>query len=157
MKAYAVAIALLFPAAAIANPEFCVDAKRSGNKELWDFWATHVLGAARDLNQRQLSQASECLEDFPGGPYAYVDGKFMNADQAKLEEEAERQAKLDAEEAAAVAAEFRLAAEAEKSKRQFDVLLRLQEGCEAMFKRDPDATITNKLCFDVFMDRGLPD
>lgn len=56
-----------------------------------------------------------------------------------------------------VRAEFAAIVEKQRNERQFDVLLRLQEGCEAMFKRDPDATITNQLCFDLFMDRGLPD
>lgn len=157
MKAYAVAIALLFPAAALASPEFCVEAKKSGNKERWDFWATQVLGATHDLTPRQITAGKACLKDFPGGPYVYVDGKFINADQAEREAEAERQAQINAEAAEAAATEFRLAAEAEKSARQFRVIQQLQDSCIAMFRRDPDATITNKLCFDVLMESGLPD
>ena len=37
------------------------------------------------------------------------------------------------------------------------VTARLVEACGAMYQRDPDATMTNKLCFDVFWETGLPD
>lgn len=37
------------------------------------------------------------------------------------------------------------------------VVARLAQACDTMYRRDPDATITNKLCFDLFWERGLPD
>lgn len=53
--------------------------------------------------------------------------------------------------------EFAELMEQRRMDREYEVLLRLKDGCTAMFKRDPDATITNRLCFDLFMDQGLPD
>lgn len=50
-----------------------------------------------------------------------------------------------------------LAADAETAAVREPVEARLSAACDTMYRRDPDATITNKLCYDVFLDRGLPD
>ena len=50
-----------------------------------------------------------------------------------------------------------LAETAEKDAIREPVVARLSEACGNMYRRDPDATITNQLCFDVFWERGLPD
>lgn len=73
----------------------------------------------------------------PGAVICGLDQECMLAIEADAaQREAENQAKTDAKQV---------------------VQTRLTQACEAMYRRDPDATITNKLCFDVFWERGLPE
>lgn len=61
-----------------------------------------------------------------------------------------------AEDAALLKANAQANAE-KKAASELAVSQRLVEGCRALFKKDPDTTITNKMCYDVFMAIGLPD
>ena len=40
--------------------------------------------------------------------------------------------------------------------RQDDVEARLKQACDNLFRSQPDETITNPLCYDVFVNHGLP-
>lgn len=161
----ALALALFAaPSVAIASPEFCLAAKNRGDEAQWTFWANHLLTKKNGTSRNQIDDAAQCLDDFPGGPYVERNGHFMTEEQAakqdandaaqKVAEEAATRAK---DEAARRAADIIEAADQRMAEQQLAVTQRLVDGCAAMFDRDPDQTITNALCFDVFMKRGLPN
>jgi hypothetical protein len=68
-------------------------------------------------------------------------------------------AKSDAEEAAQKEEieEAKRLAETRKIKREGAVYARLIKACEEIYSDRPNETITNALCFEVFMARGLPN
>lgn len=48
-------------------------------------------------------------------------------------------------------------AKAQKLVRESSVRSRLAQACSALYETEPDRTITNRLCFEQFMQTGLPD
>lgn len=76
--------------------------------------------------------------------------------KAQERAKAEAAAKEEAEESARLA-QMRAEGELIRLQRQRSVQERLSEGCSRMYRRDPDATITNSLCYEVFFNQGLPE
>lgn len=152
------------PSLALANPEFCLAAKNRGDEAQWTFWANHLLTTKFATSRDQIDHAAQCLDGFPGGPYIERNGHFMTEEQATRQDAndaaqkvAEEEAARAKDEAARRAVEIIESADQRMAEQQLAVTQRLVDGCSAMFDRDPDATITNALCFDVFMKRGLPN
>ena len=55
------------------------------------------------------------------------------------------------------AANFAAKMNAGTAERQDAVLSRVSEACANMYRRNPDATVINAVCLDVFLADGLPD
>lgn len=157
MKACAIIVALALPSFAAANSEACLDAKNSGNNERWLFWGNHIVESGRDLTLRQQNQAAKCLKDFPGGPYIYQNGQFIAEDMAEAAAETHDKAETEANAARARLADYQEQMAQQAVERRVRVVEQLQDSCTAMFRQDPDEAITNRMCFDLFMEQGLPD
>lgn len=159
----------------------CLEAAKAGNDALVRRYADMILFSAGKLSEDHAAKAGSCLQKATGQAYVYVPAirKFELA-EAHAEAEKKRQeqaAEREAEERAATKAERTAALAAAKAEeedksrtervqaqiasmeaeRHQAVAERLSEGCRRMYRRGPDATITNKLCFDLFWERGLPD
>lgn len=168
-------IAALCFAALPAQADFassCVGAIEEGDDSKAAMFSRMLLARPRQLDKVGQANGLRCIEHATGIAHKYDRdlGRFYSPDQ-QAEIDAEK-AQIEGQKAAEVAAakaeaEAKAAddkawaqIEADAAKAKFDresaVLARLDEGCANMYQRDPDATITNPLCFDVFFRTGLP-
>ena len=154
-----------------------ITAIEAGNDTRVDRLVDMILFSKSVMSPERAAKSIECLKKATGEDYIYFGqtGKFVlptdleriRAEQAaKDEQQRVRAAAIAAEQEANREEEAKAQAEREafsaqlaelKMKREADVTGRLAEGCTAMYRRDPDATITNDLCFDLFFRIGLPD
>lgn len=107
-----------------------------------------------------LDNAFDCLESATGMLHSYdPETKTFTPDKEapdlKMKTATEkRQADKEALERFA---ETQRKVEEVEARTKREVYLRLIESCENMYRQEPDETITNKLCFDVFLSNGLPE
>lgn len=161
--------------------DYCLEAMKKGDKAGAQKIADVILFSNTPMSSDRAKTSAECLRAVTGLEYIYVDETAKFEPAAGYEQrEAERRRKLaaqrqkDREEAAKQRAEkaAEAAAAAERQARTDQMMVeaaqraaereravseRLALACENMFRRDPDATMTNRLCFDVFWRAGLPD
>ena len=170
MRLLLVAAALLTVSAAHArSPEWCIEGLETGDETLLRNNVDRLLNESAVYNDAEIEMATRCLKAHKGFDYVYdpETGRFFTANQFAFEQgrRAAEAAKKKRDEAAAkeAAERARQAAEVDaivakaKADREFSVAQRLRKGCENMYRRDPDATITNQMCFDLFWRYGLPD
>lgn len=179
MRQFVAAALLLFAAPAYAGgvPQWCLEGLDDGDAAYVDRMTTMLLSTPKFYSADDIEKAIECLNRHTGKSYSYnavvqrfgtkeeLDGYLAEkakADQKKAEAAAakaaaEKEAAAAAEKARAELEQIRADIERRAAERQQAVVARLSDACDAMFRRDADATITNKLCFDVFWERGLPE
>ena len=116
------------------------------------------------MPEDQVDAIAECLELgwlVPHG-YSKLQKKFVPLVQSQIENRKFESLKAarEAQEAADRVAQLVAEAEAEQERRRLrrvqEVTAKLIEVCENQYRKKPDETILNKMCFDVFMARGLP-
>lgn len=161
--------------------DYCLEALKKGDTTGAKKIADVILFSNTPMSPERAATSAACLTAVTGEEYIYVSqtAKFepaarheqreverqreVAARQEKVRQEAEKRKSEEAAEAAAEAERQerinRLMAEAAQraAERERAVSERLALACKNMFRRDPDATMTNKLCFDVFWRVGLPD
>lgn len=122
--------------------------------------ADQIMEQGGEYSTIGLRNAHECLEAATGVIHSYdpETGMFTpdkEATHLKLKSAAEeREAAKDRERQLEEARSEQAKRQAERKQQAYR---RLVEGCENMYRREPDETITNKLCFDIFTVTGLPD
>ena len=85
--------------------------------------------------------------------HAYDPGqKAADLAAALAESRAAEEAELNALRASVASSMATITAEARKP-----VQDRLADACVALYATEPDRTITNPLCYEVFISQGLPD
>lgn len=181
MRFLLTAATILYAAPALADlGSDCLKAADAGNSALVKQYADMILFSRDKLSEQRAADAAACLLEATGRDYVYAPDvrKFELAeehDQAAVErqrqaaeksrverekqarkKEAENKAQAEAAEARAAAERFRADMERREAERHQAVAARLSEACTNLYRRDPDATIANKLCFDVFWAQGLP-
>ena len=178
----AIAISAM-PIHALANlPLDCIKAINLGRADEVERLAEAIKGQGEDYSSIARENASECLEAATGTYHRYdpksesfvpdeIAGEAKKAEEERKQAERERERKKREQEAALEARRKAIAAGDEKAmvessqetleaaqfRREKPVYQRLIEGCENLYRRKPDETITNTLCFDVFLSSGLPD
>jgi hypothetical protein len=125
----------------------------------------------------EIPELLVCLELGMGEPFVFDSTTQGFASVAQASEQEQRRATLEAERERVVADRWAAAperrhqaaaAQAAARKRlreaqarieadQAEVRGRLFAACNRLYRTHPDETITNKLCFDVFFQIGLPD
>jgi hypothetical protein len=143
----------------------CTRATKAGDKEAALTAATKILSfvpAPRYLPD----EVFQCLDYATGLKHSYdpASGKILS-EEGEIEEAARAKAfaeqidekRTKAEERRVFLLKNSLQIAKMKEARELVVNQRLVEGCRAMFKKEPDQTITNKMCYDVFMIVGLPN
>ncbi|MBM1816228.1 hypothetical protein [Pseudosulfitobacter pseudonitzschiae] len=107
----------------------------------------------------ELGRITKCLSFATGEKHDYSPkfGRVMPvAEIRKAEIEAEKTAQEEAKKERERQEAEKLA-RARTFQRELAVLTQLTESCQRLYRQAPDETITNKLCFDIFMNIGLPD
>lgn len=179
----ATAICAVTPTFAAANlPLDCVKAITLNKQDEVKRLAAEIITEGKDYSSIERNNASECLEAATGVYHRYdpeagafvpdeAAGEAQKAEDERKRAEWEREREQRKREAADKAREAAIAAgdeqalleklreeaDAAKLQRELNVYDRLVDGCKNMYRRSPDETITNQLCFEVFMKRGLPD
>lgn len=172
MKIAALAIgACLICSPASANfAQWCVDAYDAGKIELGERMARTVRKSMTAADRQEANLVIRCLRLATGAEYKYlpVSKRIIPAEEYDAEAADERAA-AEAEEVERqrIAEETRredellreMAEEASRKRRVMEaaVLDQLAQSCARIFQRDPDAAITNKLCYDYFSAVGLPE
>lgn len=145
--------------------EDCQVAMQSGDRINATLIANTILLFNSKPSDESLAMALECLAFAKGEAYTFDLGESAFIPQSRAEElarerkhshliaETERQRKRDAE-ARLVA--LRVQEEESDAKRRSEVWLRAAEACERLYRQEPDETITNRVCLDVFLATGLP-
>ena len=88
---------------------------------------------------------------------ALQDQKAEAERMARIKEARLAKAEAERQEALARAEAVRAAVlEAADAKRRALVWTRVLEGCLALYSKNPDETVTNRVCLDVFLETGLP-
>lgn len=140
----------------------CAHAAQSGDQELARRASERILFGDGIYVPEALSETvSECL--YLAGEttvaYSRARNRFLDADRAaaendRLDQREQRDAKnkQNAQEIAGTIREIR----EQQRTRELEVYARLGAACDALYKSDPNATITNKLCLEVFLKTGLP-
>lgn len=134
-----------------------------------DCWAAIEAGDTKQVKQlaRQIMRlgsipkqnrdlALECVNAAMDGEYAYSTVTHEIVPKSRKEELDRAERLLGGVEPDEI--ERREAdAEGLAHERRAAARRRLEEACVAQFHVDPDATIMNQLCFDVFLAKGLPE
>lgn len=157
--------------------DYCLKAIGTGDEAGAKRLADMILFSNTQLPPERAAVSAECLKGVLGQDYVYAasTGKFEPASEHEVRE-AERRRKLaeqrDEERKAREVREDAAKSEAEAKARTEDLLAemelralegqgkvveRLAEACRNLYQRHPDETITNRLCYDVFLNQGLPD
>ncbi len=163
---YVLGLSLLALPAAASFPEWCAEAYEAGDIVTAERMAKSLIGQTRGYNREDAVAGIECLTRFTGEAYTYhpQSRRFLSpsdreeqAEKDRMEAE-EREAAMEAEaEQNRLLEDLRDKAEAAQAGRREAVASRLQEACTNLYARQPDETITNKVCLDVFWEIGLPD
>lgn len=135
--------------------------------------ALGLIDTPRKMSNDEAKPIIRCLLHASGAEYQYdasvgifytsndsADRAIRGSLAAKALAEAEAKAEeatVAAAEAARKSSEIAAATARAKAAREAEVIEQLAASCERLYRRDPDLTIANKLCFDVFFARGLPD
>lgn len=159
----------------------CAQAVAAGDRQAAKKAADILLvGAGTLVPPEHIEIAGECVKMGRDRPYAYskLRQRYRPVAKAKADndvyasQEAQREYAIEARrkqlqdsarreklrnESLENAKARRAAAAHRKTVREREVLQRLAVACSHLYKTDPDITITNKLCFDVFFTTGLPD
>ena len=125
--------------------------------------AAALLNGKIMLNRRpvpylELARMKKCLLYATGKEHEYSPtlGRVVSAEMAlEAKAEADRLAeekKADERSWEEAKRRTRVA----KIQREQEVFNRLTESCRRLYQKNPDETITNKLCFDLFLSVGLP-
>ena len=167
---------------ALADPGAeCLKAVDAGNVTLAKQYADMILFSAGKLSAERAADAAACLLAVTGQNYVYAADirKFEAADEhdqavverqrqtaeknrVVRENEAKKRAADEKDKAAAAKAQaavdqFKADLDRVETERHLAVAARLYEACANLYRLNPDSTISNKMCFDVFWERGLPD
>lgn len=178
LKVVICAITLAFSAnAASANyAKWCVEAYEKSDVERAEPMARSLMRNAHGFNRADATMGIQCLLQYTGETYTYDPTtrrfhtqKSLDEEQRQIRERTELNREEERQQAAATraarieeqarsrrVAELAQRIEEERQAREREVLDRLNEACTSMYARDADATITNRLCFDVFWETGLP-
>lgn len=169
------------PAIGGGIPDWCLEEIEKGNQDKVRRFAESLLSRPFPYNEEEARNGVECLLHHTGLEYQYstTAKEFVLPEERAAREaaaearaaekaraaEAEKQAERDRieagkreedEEDQRIEDMLRRAAE-NQARREAAVAQRLGEACERLYKRAPDETIANKLCFDYFLTTGLPD
>jgi len=169
MIALLFAIALMAPTARADTLGDCNAAIAADDKVAAGKAAEVILGYAPGRYTRS-AEILTCLSFAKGEPYAFDETTFKFRPASVIANEAEKRAAAAAErlrEYEDAQRQIRIAEEAarqaerdEKARREAKraaVTVRLIDACTELYRTHPDETITNKLCFDVFLQIGLPE
>tara|TARA_R110000850_G_scaffold268380_1_gene399967 strand:- start:2817 stop:3320 length:504 start_codon:yes stop_codon:yes gene_type:complete len=159
-------ISALFASTAAADVyEECVAAMADGNKDA-AIAATETILRFRPAPRGLSDEVFECFKFATGNDYGYAPrtGLLVTLEQQEIaQKEADEEAKIADRKKAEIQAatdrqkqvEIELAqAEADLRRK---VQTRLVQACGELYQDRPNETITNKLCYDVFMVIGLPE
>lgn len=118
----------------------------------------------------RIPEIERCLSFAEGEPYVYSQTltEFVprsSRDEAEAEAErkaAQRQKRMQEAQQQQINAELERqraekAAERADAERRRAVTIRLVDACRHLYRQRPNETITNSLCYDVFMELGLPE
>lgn len=141
------ALSLTTPASANAIDD-CRIAVEGGDKELANIASGKLLAnGGTVIPHEALESVTACMELGRGSRVAYSHQYkvFKIAGQARIENEkwVERIVAED------MAKNRRL--------KELAVQLHLSDACIRLYRSDPDEAILNRMCYDVFIDIGLPD
>lgn len=163
---FAISLCLLTSPALAMFPRWCLEAYEAGDIQTAERMAKTIMGSPHGYNQADAAMGIECLRRFTGETYTYhvASREFVSPADRQAREEADRQ-EAEARKANELAEaerqkfleEVAQRAEIDKANRERTVATRLHEACYNLYSRDPEETITNPLCFDVFWRNGLPE
>lgn len=170
MQPIILAIAITFSGhAAYANIfEDCTQAIAEGDKLKAEELAATML-RFNSISTADQALGAACLSYARGEEYVYVVGPntFLSkaSEETRLKEEKEKavaraqesEKRLKERELLELAERKRTAAiEAQKEERRQAVWKRVSEACTELYQDDPEGTVTNQICLDVFLQTGLP-
>lgn len=150
------ALCLLVSPALAGSADWCVEAIDDGRNDYVSTVGGIFIKERRELSESDIPKAERCVSATVGGPVRYDPQNHAFRDKSGAviggltDEETAAETKARTE-------KFIADVEQRQAERRADVVERLTEACTRQYRRDADATIMNKLCFDVFMERGLPD
>lgn len=168
----ALALAVSASAASANYAKWCLDAYEEGDLERAETMANSLMQNAHGFNRADADMGIECLLQYTGETYTYDPEirRFYTQKSLREEQRASRERAVELFQGAAARQAVRAAERArsaqnaelakriqeEREAREREVMARLNEACTSMYARDAEATISNKLCFDVFWQTGLP-
>lgn len=150
MRIIAVTLALLIysTTANAGLSEWCLDAYSSGNIEEGNRWATLMLEGERTFTGKEIGNAVKCVERFTGKKHQYnpKTKKFPTMEEISATASLERQLK------------DRVAKNKEEAAiRQVQAQAKLIEACNELYLKDESSAVTNQLCYQTFVEFGLPE
>jgi hypothetical protein len=152
--ALALAMAILFCVSpAVAGPfADCKEAVNSNDRALAKAAVEEILsGKGLYVPPNNSDLVAECLlvAGSEGLEYSKSKGRFLPAGPADTDASKKRlEKKREA---------FDRLLLKQQSERRRLVFKRLFEACRNLYRSDPDRAITNQLCFEYFLDDGLPE
>lgn len=143
----------------------CILATANGNKEA-AIAATETILSFRPAPPGLSGEVFECFKFATGQDYGYAPrtGLIVTLDQQEIalkQIEAEDKIKEQKQAETKAAVDRKKQLEKKRAQDRADLQLRVQsrliEACNNLYQRNPDETLVNKLCYDVFSVIGLPE
>jgi hypothetical protein len=164
----AMALATLGNSAEAGIYDDCAEAIKNGNHEKAKEYASTLM-RFNSFSVSELEAGAACLTYAMGREYIY--SYALNTFVSKDEEDAmiEASKKKAAEQAAAqqnklaaadeltrLRRQPELEAQAAKEAQTVAVWKRAYEACSIFYRADPDKTVTNQVCLNIFLETGFP-